>query len=246
MENQQQIQSRIPFSQLHSKSHGNRGHDTKEQNGPRRRDSGPQNMTTAFPSLLVVLLFLPCASSSFTWHLGSLGQSCDATCAAAPGAVACDDAVLKATNTDAKILAAAAAVGVTCTQTTPWAYDHSPVICTASTCCAGACVGACSRGTSTHADACSVRVCGTCACVRYVCACVVRVRVWYVCVCSVRVRVCGTCVGYVCVCSVRVCACVQYVRVYASLPYRTGPYRRAHMLTLLLLPIVDHAAPYTC
>ena len=75
--------------------------------------------------------------------------------------------------------------------------------------------------------------------VRYVCVARVRVfgtcaRVWYV--CGVCLRVFGTCV----------CVCTVCTRVYASLPYRTGPYRRAHMLTLLLLPIVDHAAPYTC
>lgn len=196
-------------------------------------------MTTAFHSLLVVLLFLPCASSSFTWHLGSLGQSCDAACAAAPGAGACDNAVLKATNTDAKILAAAAAVGVTCTQTTPWAYDHSPVICTASTCCAGACVGACSRGTSTHADACSVRVCGTCACVRYVCACVVRV--WGMCACVryvcvrvysmyARVRLCRTGLGRIAALTCSRFCCCPLLTTPLDTPVDLPPPRRLPMV----------------
>eukprot|EP00747_Dinoflagellata_sp_TGD_P039596 gnl/TRDRNA2_/TRDRNA2_140357_c0_seq1.p1 gnl/TRDRNA2_/TRDRNA2_140357_c0~~gnl/TRDRNA2_/TRDRNA2_140357_c0_seq1.p1 ORF type:complete len:255 (+),score=35.23 gnl/TRDRNA2_/TRDRNA2_140357_c0_seq1:87-851(+) len=89
------------------------------------------------------------ASSAFHWILGPQGSNCDDVCAYLE--MECNRAELKAVNTEAEILDAAAQAGAYCDSpkgaAQSWAYDVSPAVCTDKDCCGdGSCQGICSFG----------------------------------------------------------------------------------------------------
>lgn len=88
-------------------------------------------------------------SGKMKWVLGAAGESCTRACRRALGA-GCDNALLKTTNTAARVKAAAAAVGRTCAspdgETAEWKYKHNPGICIGDSCCDGSCKGICGFG----------------------------------------------------------------------------------------------------